>query len=130
MSKSKGRITVSGKFVFVDVAVNIFKEDNYYIADCPALKLSTQGRSIPNVKSRFHEALELWIESTFKVGSISKALEELGWKKTSSCSGLMSSIVSSQVQNMPKLIPPDINYRQVPIELIAQEYCGIPVPAR
>lgn len=66
--------------IIIQVAGNIFKEGNRYIADCPPLQLSTHGASINEVQKNFAEALNLWLRITIERNTLEKALLELGWQ--------------------------------------------------
>ena len=48
--------------------VNIFKENNYYIAYSPDLEIATQGKTVKQVKRRFKERLAIFKEGTVKKG--------------------------------------------------------------
>jgi len=102
--------------VIFELAVNFFKEGREYIADCPALKLSTHGRTIKEAQKSFEEALSLWLEITLEKRMLKKVLKELGWTKEQLPTG----------RKIPK--PKDSDFRKVPITIIAQKYYSFPVP--
>jgi predicted RNase H-like HicB family nuclease len=66
--------------VLIDVEVIIVKEDNYYVAYCPALELSSYGDSEDAAKKSFEEELEIFIDDTTKRGTLEKYLLQNGWK--------------------------------------------------
>ena len=105
------RISLKKEYIIIELAVNIFKDSGRYVADCPALKLSTHGNSIAQVQKHFKEALELWIEVNLNRATLKNALLELGWDLTAS----------------PR--PKDADFRQVPIELLSQKYYPLRIPS-
>jgi len=101
--------------IIIQVAVNIFKEGNRYIADCPALQLATHGATINEAQKNFSKAINLWLKTTIENNTLKKALLELGWKIK------------------PKehyIVPQEISYNNK-ISLIKQKYylLSISVPA-
>lgn len=66
------------------LSIVIYKEDNYYVADCPALKLSSHGKTVKKAQENFQEALDSWIEVVTTHNCLDSALAELGWKKSAS----------------------------------------------
>lgn len=59
--------------------VDIFMEGKVFIAYTPAFDLTTQGSSVAEAKYNLREAMELWVESCRKMGTLEQALAELGW---------------------------------------------------
>ena len=55
------------------------KEGNWYIAHCPPLDITTQGRNEEEAKANLIEACELFVTSCFERGTFEQALRELGW---------------------------------------------------
>ena len=58
------------------------KEGGWYIAHCPPLDITTQGRSEEEAKKNLIEASELFVTSCFERGTFEQALRELGWRVT------------------------------------------------
>ena len=110
------KMIIKKNVIVVELAVNIFKQGKTYIADCPALALSTHGKTIKEVKKCFEEALELWVEVTLDKKILKKALLALGWKIEKLSDGKF----------LPK--PDDVSFKKVPIELLAQKYYSLPIP--
>jgi predicted RNase H-like HicB family nuclease len=54
-------------------------EDGWYIAHCPPLDITTQGRTEKEAKENLIEATELFVISCFERGTFEQALRELGW---------------------------------------------------
>lgn len=69
----------SGKTVEVGVEVFLTKSEDYYVAVCPALNLSTFGETVEETKEAFHEVMELFIEDITERQMLEKALLDLGW---------------------------------------------------
>ncbi|MGD0599381.1 MAG: hypothetical protein ABR988_06135 [Terriglobales bacterium] len=55
------------------------KENGWYIAHCPPLDITTQGRTEAEAKKNLAEASELFVVSCFERGTFEQALRELGW---------------------------------------------------
>jgi len=111
MIVSPDRITV------ISLPVNIFKSGKHYIADCPALRLSTQGKSIEKVKKAFDEAFDLWLEAVIEHDTLRDALLELGWEK-----------VERKDDQPATLMPRDVSFRDVPISILAQHFRNLQIP--
>lgn len=57
----------------------IKKEGEWYIAYCPPLDLTTQGRTLSEAKKNLTEASQLFIISCLERGTLDLALRELGF---------------------------------------------------
>ena len=55
------------------------REGKWYIAHCPPLDITTQGRTEEEARRNLIEASELFIVSCFERGTFEQALRELGW---------------------------------------------------
>jgi predicted RNase H-like HicB family nuclease len=55
------------------------REHGWYIAHCPPLDITTQGRTEDEAKKNLIEASELFVVSCFERGTFEQALRELGW---------------------------------------------------
>ena len=55
------------------------KENGWYIAHCPPLDITTQGKTEAEAKRNLAEASELFVVSCFERGTFEQALRELGW---------------------------------------------------
>ena len=71
------RVIVKAEFKFFGV---IKREDGWYIAHCPALDITTQGRTEAEAKRNLAEASELFVVSCFERGTFEQAMRELGWQ--------------------------------------------------
>ena len=65
--------------IIVNVTVTIFKEGDYLVAYCPALELSSYGRTVEAAKKAFSQAMDIFMEETEKRGTLERALLSLGW---------------------------------------------------
>jgi len=61
------------------LAVVVFKEDNCYVAYCPALDLSTYTSTRKELPKAFAEAVDIFFEETIKKGTLEKLLINYGW---------------------------------------------------
>lgn len=73
-------MSLSNKISF-NLPVLITKQNKNFIAYTPALDLSTSGKSEKDVRVRFVEIVNLFIEEIIEAGTINDVLYELGWKK-------------------------------------------------
>ena len=73
-------IKTDGESVKVLLNIIIKKEGDYYVAYCPALEVSSYGKTKKEAHKMFNEALEIFIEDTHSKGSFEKVLLQLGWK--------------------------------------------------
>ncbi len=70
------RITVQAKFTLFGV---VKREGDWYIAHCPPLDITTQGRTLGEAKKNLVEASELFIISCLERGTLEQAMRELGF---------------------------------------------------
>jgi predicted RNase H-like HicB family nuclease len=57
----------------------IKKQRGWFIAHCPPLDITTQGRTEAEARKNLVEACELFVVSCFERGTFDQALRELGW---------------------------------------------------
>jgi predicted RNase H-like HicB family nuclease len=65
----------------ISVRIEIFKEDDVYVAMSPELNLSSFGDTIEEAKKSFKEAVEAFIEECQGMGTLEDVLEESGFSK-------------------------------------------------
>lgn len=70
------KVTVQAEFKLFGV---IKREGKWYIASCPPLDLTTQGRTEKEAKKNLVEASQLFITSCLERGTLDQALKELGF---------------------------------------------------
>ena len=70
------RVAVKAEFTLFGV---MKREGDWYIAHCPPLDLTTQGRTLAEAKKNLLEASELFIVSCLERGTLDQALKELGF---------------------------------------------------
>ena len=63
----------------VELDVLMLKEDDYYVAYCPSLDLSTYGKSVKQAQRSFEKNLDIFFEETSRKGTLEKVLLKLGW---------------------------------------------------
>ena len=82
-----------------EIGVVIIKEGDYFIANSPALDLSSFGKTEKMAISNFKEALELFMETCTERNTLKKILVSCGW-----------------TQKRKQLIPPEIiSTQQIPM---------------
>jgi predicted RNase H-like HicB family nuclease len=66
----------------VGIQVGLFgvvkREGKWYIAHCPSLDVTTQGRTLEEAKRNLIEASELFLTSCLERGTLEQAFRELG----------------------------------------------------
>ncbi len=70
------RVAVKAEFQLFGL---LKKEDGWYVAHCPPLDITTQGRTESEARKNLIEASELFVLSCFERGTFEQALRELGW---------------------------------------------------
>jgi predicted RNase H-like HicB family nuclease len=65
----------------LNIKVEIFKEDDIYVALCPSLNVSSFGETIEEAKKSLVEALEIFIEECSEMGTLDQVLEESGFTR-------------------------------------------------
>ena len=61
--------------------VNIFKEQDTFVAYTQALDLSTVGETFDEVKKNFTEAVQIFFEEIIEKGTLEEVLKDYGWQK-------------------------------------------------
>ncbi|MCP5054832.1 MAG: type II toxin-antitoxin system HicB family antitoxin [bacterium] len=63
----------------LSIRVEIFKEDDLYVALSPELNVSSFGETIAEAKESIKEAIEIFIEGCREMGTLDEVLEESGF---------------------------------------------------
>ena len=71
------RVVIQAEFKLFGV---LKKENGWYIAHCPPLDITTQGKTEAQARKNLKEAAELFVVSCFERGTFEQALRELGWR--------------------------------------------------
>jgi predicted RNase H-like HicB family nuclease len=66
----------------LDIKIEIFKEEDLYIAVCLPLNVSSYGETEDEAKRSLVEAIEAFIEECNRMGTLNEVLEEAGFIKT------------------------------------------------
>lgn len=61
--------------------VEIFKEEDQFIALCPELNVSSYDDTVEGAKRSIHEAVELFLEECEEAGTLEEVLEESGFQR-------------------------------------------------
>ena len=67
------------KLLQLQLEVSIFQEGDHFVSFCPALNLSSYGKTIEESRLAFHEALEIYIEYALENDTLEKDLLAHGW---------------------------------------------------
>lgn len=65
----------------LDFRIEIFKEDDQYVAIAPELNVSSFGSTQFEAENSLKEAVELFLEECKRMGTLDEILEEAGFKK-------------------------------------------------
>ena len=69
------------KGVSIKLSVVITKQGKSFVAYSPALDISTVGKSERDVRSKFEELVNIFLEEITQAGTMEEVLSELGWRK-------------------------------------------------
>ena len=72
---------MSSRNLTFNIPVHITKQGSRFVAYTPALDISTSGKSEKDVKKKFGEIANLFLEEIIEAGTSEQVLSELGWKK-------------------------------------------------
>lgn len=64
----------------LDFRIEVFKEDDQYVALAPELNVSSFGSSQSEAKASLKEAVELFLEECRRMGTLEEVLSEAGFK--------------------------------------------------
>lgn len=71
---------LNNRFSF-NLPVIITKQNKRFVAYTPALDISTSGKTEKELKFRFAELVNIFLEEIVEAGTVNEVLSELGWKK-------------------------------------------------
>lgn len=71
--ESESKINLTVDIIFV-------KEENYFVAYCPALELSAYGDTLEKAKTSFDEEIKIFLSETRSKGTLEKYLLKNGWR--------------------------------------------------
>jgi len=63
----------------IEIVIILYKDGDYHIAYCPALELSSYGKTEEEAKEYFLDALKIFVSDTVKKGTLEKCLLKFGW---------------------------------------------------
>jgi predicted RNase H-like HicB family nuclease len=82
------------------------REGDWYIAHCPPLDITTQGRTQAEARRNLSEASELFVVSCLERGSLDQALRELGFTK------INKTIVRRPENTFPMMVPIPLRFQK------------------
>jgi len=88
------------------------REGGWFIAHCPPLDITTQGRNLDEAKQNLKEAAQLFIISCIERGTLDQALRELGFVKVE------ERQIHAPANSFPLVIP-------VPMRFQKREPCPV-----
>lgn len=66
---------------YLNIKIEVFHEDELYVAMCPNLNVSSYGESVEEAKKALVEAVEAFLEECAEMGTLEDVLEECGYSK-------------------------------------------------
>jgi predicted RNase H-like HicB family nuclease len=66
----------------INIKVEVFREDDLYVALCPLLNVSSYGESVEEAKQSLIDAVEAFVEECLDMDTLEDVLEESGFIKT------------------------------------------------
>jgi predicted RNase H-like HicB family nuclease len=67
------------KIISADVTVMLYQQGDYVMAYCPALELSSYGKTEQEATAAFREALDIFLEYCGEQGTLEQNLIACGW---------------------------------------------------
>ncbi len=65
----------------LNIKVEVFEEDDLYVALCPSLNVSSFGESVDEAKKSLVEAVKIFIDECSEMGTLNEVLEESGFTR-------------------------------------------------
>lgn len=88
-----GKYEEGGTRITVKVGVYLFKEDDTFIAYCPALDMSGYGVSEKEAKESFERSMCMYVEYCVRKNTLVADLRKHGWDiKSKRQSGMFNSV--------------------------------------
>lgn len=84
----------------ISLPVVILKEGKHFVAYTPALDVATSGKTYEQVKERFTEIVEIFLEELVEKGTLNKVLSELGWQRRQK-EWFPPVVVANETQDFP-----------------------------
>ena len=82
------------------------REGRWYIAHCPPLDITTQGRTASEARRNLIEAAELFLISCLERGSLDQALRELGFTR------VQKRVARRPENTFPMVIPVPLRFEK------------------
>jgi predicted RNase H-like HicB family nuclease len=71
---------MSNKLTKYNLLINVLKQGKFFVAYCPALDLSTCGKTHKQALKMINEAIQIFFEELESMGTTKKVLSSLGWQ--------------------------------------------------
>ncbi len=95
--------------VYASLPIETFQEGKLYVANCPSLRVASQGKTEAVAEKALSEAIDLFFEELKQMGTLEEVLLESGWTRV------------RQARKM-YMVPPRVHLSQLPVG-------PVPVPA-
>jgi len=86
------------------ISEQIWKEGGMYTAYCPELDVGSCGKTVSEARKNLHDALEIFIEETARMGTLEEILGEAGYNPTSSSEILVKRREMIEFDTIPLVI--------------------------
>jgi len=74
--------TQQGSVGEIAYTIQVFKEDQFFVAHTLELDVSSQGRTVEEAKSHLREAVEAFLEEAQRMNTLEDVLVEAGYQRT------------------------------------------------
>ena len=65
----------------LNVSIEIWKKEKYYLAKCPELNFISQGRTVEEARHNIFEVIDIQLEEMADLGTLTEYLAECGYMK-------------------------------------------------
>lgn len=99
----KGEFKDGATKITIKVGVYLFREDNVFIAYCPALDMSGYGENENEAKKSFEQSMSIYVEYCIRKNTLVADLKKHGWDiKSKRQRKIKSPDISAMMDKIPE----------------------------
>ena len=91
----------------------VFRENDYMIAYCPSLAISTSGKDYTDAVKNFYERFQIYVDTCLEMGTLWDDLKNHGWKVTEKALNPPAFSKLVRKPEVSKLLGGHLNYEKV-----------------